>query len=344
MRISIIVPVYNAEKYIRRCVDSLIGQTYKELEILLIHTESGDQAGKICDDYAKRDNRVKVVHNRETSISGARNTGLSLSTGEYILFVDSDDWLEENCCGEIIRKGMESQADIVIFDFYRNTGMEEMAVHLFKSDSLVWEGEEIKQLQLDLLTGKYDPQMECGFGNNLTAVWGKLFKRSVVTGKAAFYEVERAEDLLFDLEAFAHAFKVVYIRENYYHYRVIKTSTSWRFHEFDDYSVFNKVWEAFIKREAEQDRRFRDGLEMRKAGQMTGILQGSVFHPDNPDSWQEKRRKYYLLRKEYLPSICYVLDYSLEGKPRKYLLWTVRHNCFMMSYLLCMWKRRVMFR
>ena len=93
-KISVIVPVYNVEKYINRCVDSIINQTYKNLEIILVDDGSPDNCGKICDEYAKKDGRIKVVHKENGGVSSARNIGLDIATGDYIGFIDSDDYIE----------------------------------------------------------------------------------------------------------------------------------------------------------------------------------------------------------------------------------------------------------
>lgn len=111
--ISVIVPVYKVEKYIDRCVGSLIGQTYKNIEIILIDDGSPDNSGKICDEYAKKDNRIKVIHKKNEGVSRARNEGLKIASGEYIAFVDSDDWIERNMYEEMIACAKEKDVDIV---------------------------------------------------------------------------------------------------------------------------------------------------------------------------------------------------------------------------------------
>lgn len=344
MKVSIIVPVYHAEKYIRQCVDSLQKQTYQNIEIILVHTCSGDASGVICDEYGARDARIKIIHTEKAGISRARNIGIEAASGDYLLFVDSDDWLDKKCCEEALEASLRHQADIVLFDFYKNDGKEQSLGHLFRTGFMRWEKEDIKKLQLDLLTGIFDDQLEQKRGNNLTAVWGKLFKKSIIDKKVSFYEVDRAEDLLFDLEAFSQASKIIYIRKNYYHYRITDTSATWRFHAAENYSLFNTVWENFIRSEKAYGEFFKQGLEIRKTGQLTGILQGNVFHPDNPEHLYEKRKRYLQLREEYLPSISYVLKEKMESGLRKYLLLAVRWNCFFLSYGLCVLKRRYLFR
>ena len=93
-KISVIVPVYNTEEYLHRCIDSILGQTYPNLEILLINDGSTDNSGKICEDYARKDTRIKVIHQENKGQSAARNVGLNAATGEYVNFIDSDDWID----------------------------------------------------------------------------------------------------------------------------------------------------------------------------------------------------------------------------------------------------------
>ena len=95
--ISVIVPVYNVEKYLDRCIDSIVNQTYRNLEIILVDDGSPDNCPKMCDDWAKKDGRIKVIHKENGGLSSARNAGLDICIGEYIHFVDSDDWLELSC-------------------------------------------------------------------------------------------------------------------------------------------------------------------------------------------------------------------------------------------------------
>ena len=95
-KISVIVPVYNVENYLRRCVDSIINQTYKNLEIILVDDGSPDNCPVICDEYAQKDSRIKVIHKENGGLSSARNCGMDMATGEYIGFVDGDDWIESD--------------------------------------------------------------------------------------------------------------------------------------------------------------------------------------------------------------------------------------------------------
>ena len=113
--ISVIVPVYNVEKYLRKCVDSIVNQTYKNLEIILVDDGSPDNCGKICDEFAEMDNRVMVIHKENGGLSSARNAGLDIATGEYITFVDSDDYIENDTYEKVVVAINKFDSDLIFF-------------------------------------------------------------------------------------------------------------------------------------------------------------------------------------------------------------------------------------
>ena len=146
-KVSVIVPVYNADKYLHQCVDSILAQTFTNIEVLLIDDGSLDDSGKICDDYAQKDSRVRVLHKENGGVAAARQTGLDASTGDYIIQFDSDDYVESNIIELLVKKVMEEEADIVICDYdnvYENNSLPmhvnppltniELICKLFKGD------------------------------------------------------------------------------------------------------------------------------------------------------------------------------------------------------------------
>jgi glycosyltransferase involved in cell wall biosynthesis len=116
--ISVIVPVYMVEEYLRQCLDSLIHQTYKDIEIILVDDGSPDHCGEICEEYAKKDARIIVIHQENGGLSAARNAGLDIAKGEYIMFVDSDDWVEPTYCEKALKAILEHQVDLAIMGFF----------------------------------------------------------------------------------------------------------------------------------------------------------------------------------------------------------------------------------
>lgn len=163
--ISVIVPIYNVENYLPRCVDSIINQEYKNLEIILVDDGSPDNSSQICEEYAKKDNRVKVIHKENGGLSDARNAGMKIATGEYVSFIDSDDWVDAQFISTLY-EGIKGGADIAecatrLFDDNDNTlstrGSKEGKIS--RSDALA---------KLITENGVYQ------------TVWNKLYKRSMI--------------------------------------------------------------------------------------------------------------------------------------------------------------------
>ena len=120
-KISVIVPVYKAEEYLHRCVDSILAQSFTGFELILINDGSPDNSGAICDEYAQKDNRVKVIHKENGGVASARQCGIDNATGEYTIHADPDDWVEPTMLEELYNKAVEENADMVVCDFYVNT-------------------------------------------------------------------------------------------------------------------------------------------------------------------------------------------------------------------------------
>lgn len=120
-KISIIVPIYKAETTIQKCIDSLLSQTFKDFEAILVDDGSPDRCGEICDEYARQDNRIKVIHKHNGGVSSARQCGIGHTQGEYTIHADPDDWVEPEMLESLYNKAVEDNADIVICDFYENT-------------------------------------------------------------------------------------------------------------------------------------------------------------------------------------------------------------------------------
>ena len=120
--VSIIIPVYNAQKNLGRCVESVLNQTYKDFELLLLDDGSTDNSGKICNKYAEEDIRVRVIHKENSGVSDTRNQGIAMAKGEYLQFIDSDDWITQDATARFVRMAQEYPCDMVIADFYRVIG------------------------------------------------------------------------------------------------------------------------------------------------------------------------------------------------------------------------------
>ena len=129
-KLSVIVPIYNVEQYLKKCLNSIVNQTYKDLEIILVDDGSPDGCPQLCDEYASLDNRIKVIHKKNGGLSSARNAGLDIATGDYVTFVDSDDYLETDIYEKVINIFEDHSADIVSM----RTQLVDQKYNVIKSD------------------------------------------------------------------------------------------------------------------------------------------------------------------------------------------------------------------
>ena len=207
--VTVIIPVYNVEKYLKRCVDSLIKQTYKNLEIILIDDGSTDNSGYLCDEIIKKDSRLKVVHKKNGGLSTARNTGLKIARGQYITFVDSDDWIEFDTYEYCIKLIKSNQADCIEF----NTIMVQSNEPVIQKEKLqIFEGKDILEYYMlsSTKTGNY-------------SVCCCLFPRDAIK-KLRFREGKVNEDIDFKYKALKNCKKIIV--SNLYKYYYFQSGNS----------------------------------------------------------------------------------------------------------------------
>lgn len=222
--ISVIVPIYNGKAYIHRCVDSIINQTFSDLEIILVDDGSTDGCSDICDDYAKEDERIKVIHQENQGLSAARNAGVKLSTSPYIAFVDCDDYISLTMYEGLIYLIKKTKADIACcnVDVFDDLGHKRY-FNPNITDSAIWRGQDIFHYHV--------------VGENRfisTAAWDKLYKREIVLSKL-FEPGQMYEDLRVMSHWLTKCKKVAYTGQAFYHYYDNRNSLTHGLH-------FNKKW------------------------------------------------------------------------------------------------------
>ena len=222
-KISIIVPVYNVEKYLKECIESLINQTYKDLEILLIDDGSKDNSGKICDEYANKDKRIKVIHQENSGVSKTRNYGIELATGDYVMFVDSDDWLEENTCELLIKEIKTQNKDMIIFNFCKE--FENKCIRNANYQNIS-DDFDIKKIQAKILAPTMNVPGIAGKGYSLAV--NKIILKDVIKNNRFLFEGKKSvyEDGLFYYLLLENKIKIGFLNEYLYHYRIIPSSLS----------------------------------------------------------------------------------------------------------------------
>ena len=207
--ISIIVPVYKVETYLPTCIDSIINQTYKNIEIILADDGSPDNCPDICDEYAKRDSRIKVIHKENGGLSDARNAGLEIAAGDYIGFVDSDDYIASDMYETLLNEAENNEAEIVMCRAY----------NVYDDDTTHYPTEK-KEIQMfsgnDILSALYDKQLD-------NFAWNKFYKRSLFD-KIRYPKGKIYEDLFTTYKLLDMCNKVVLDNSRLYYYRIRKDS------------------------------------------------------------------------------------------------------------------------
>lgn len=202
--VSIVVPVYGVELYLRECLDSLLNQTYENIEVILVDDESPDKCPRICDEYAKKDNRVKVIHQKNGGAGNARNTGLAHIHGEYVCFVDSDDYVAENYIESLITGLNQEDADIAVSGFY-TMYVDEMIASSRVETKVSYSNTEYLRYFLQ--------DWSCSL------IWNKIFKADLLED-IRFVEGRKIDDEFFTYQTVIKAKKIVYVDECLYYYRM----------------------------------------------------------------------------------------------------------------------------
>ena len=210
MKYSVIIPVYNVENYLSRCIDSLLAQNYVDLEILLIDNGSGDQSGQICEDYATQFSNITAYHIPNKGVGSARNFGLSKAKGEFICFVDADDYLVGNLFSDV-ESQLDSQLDLVVFSYYNS--IEKNLSEIDRSAKILpTEGKKDKSDFIALF-------QELWLTDMMYTVWNKIYRKEFLEEHQIVFEsYELGEDVRFNLSVYQHVNKVFLVKSAYYVY------------------------------------------------------------------------------------------------------------------------------
>ncbi|GAB6435265.1 hypothetical protein bcgnr5372_55270 [Bacillus luti] len=217
-KVSVIIPVYNAEKYITQCIESLLSQTLQECEFIFVNDGSKDTSRKIIERYQKLDNRIKLVNQKNQGVSIARNKGLQIAIGEYIGFVDADDYIEPDMYEVLYNSAKQSNCDVVISNFkWEIEGHKIITKYSFPID-IVLKTDYIEQDLLPYFLKE----------DNLNTVWNKIYRNNLMKGINVKFpeEVVLGEDGMFNIQFFSNATSVVYIDYTGYHYREVAGSAT----------------------------------------------------------------------------------------------------------------------
>lgn len=248
--VSIIVPVYRTERYLDQCVQSLLSQTYHNLEILLIDDGSPDSCPLLCEQYAASDARVRVIHKENGGLSSAREAGIAAAAGDYVMVVDSDDWIDSGTVACCLNRAIADQADCVLFAYTREYPHASIPNPLFASD-FTYPAEEAEAKIHRRLVGPLGAELSRPEKvDNLVSVCMKLYKAETIRRGRIVSEriVGTSEDTLFNLYALENC-SISYVNQCFYHYRKSNAQSITAQYKADlaeKWDVLYQIFQAYI--------------------------------------------------------------------------------------------------
>ncbi len=300
--ISVIVPVYNVEKYLDRCIESIVNQTYKNLEIILVDDGSPDNCSAMCDEWAKKDERIKVIHKENGGGATARNMALDIAAGDYISFVDSDDVIQQEFYDILTEVLLKNDCDIVECDYITEDRLEKQnnpdIIGVFNTH------ESMKQH----ISGRYCSSL----------IWNKLYRKEVVEN-VRFVPGKLIDDEFFTYRVLGNSKKTVIIDSKLYYYRQQDDSVMHR-----AYSTKRLVAiEAKVERFKYISEKFPDLADIARVN----IAGSCIFHGQmvlKNLKGEEKKKSFDYLRKNYKE--CNISLYDINNKPLKHKMWFILAN------------------
>lgn len=240
-KVSVIIPCYGVEKYLDRCMESVMNQTLHDIEIILVDDGSPDRVPEMCDEYARRDPRIKVIHKANAGLGYARNSGLDIATGEYVAFVDSDDYIDLRMYEALYTTAKKSHCDVVYCGFHHEgaSGFWQKSEEV--SELQEWQGDKIKIFMLDMVASHHSVNSERRY---YMSVWHSIYKLNAIQTNNIRFLSERevaSEDIPFQVDFLKSVSKVAYLPENYYYYCSNSTSLTATY-KSEKYDRFKKLY------------------------------------------------------------------------------------------------------
>lgn len=275
--ISIIVPIYNVEKYLANCLESLLAQTHTELEVILVNDGSKDHSLEICKTYAEQDKRIVVIDKVNEGVSIARNTGLEAATGDYVAFIDPDDWIEPEAYASMLSQLKKWESPVCLCNFYKDTKRKSQP-KCFEFTSEVLQGDEVREQLVNNMIGM--PDLLPKYVYVMGSVWRGLYSRSFLNdNKLRFVpRLTIMEDLVFMVQTLLKCDKVAIDQGIWYHYVQHSASSLHTYNGqlWEDQLVVYELLEQSLK-EAQLEGDMRNRLDIRYIGMVLTAIKNETY-------------------------------------------------------------------
>ncbi len=323
--VSIIVPIYNVDNhYLKQCIDSLINQTLKAIQIILVDDGSPKiENGNLCDFYAKKDERIIVIHKENGGLCSARNTGFKMATGEYFTFVDGDDWLSNDMCEIMYNTAKKYNVDMVVCRSVRE--FKNKTSHFkYKYDvNTIYDKKQCKILQRDVLD----------FNANNASVTAKLINLKKIKENNLFHDEELkqgAEGIEFNIRLYEYINNVVFIENEFYHYRYNEDSITNSFNLENQYLIL-KCFEKIKSKINQDDFLMMNMFYYRMYFVIVTTAISGFFNPTNNDSFFKIRKdfKKYLKEKLVIETLSNKKVFYKLDNQRKIIIFFIKMHCFL---------------
>lgn len=311
IKVSIIVPCYNVEKYLTACLESLISQTYSNIEIIAVNDGSTDQTSDILEKYANY-SQIKVINQQNTGLSGARNTGIKHAVGEYLCFVDSDDWIENDTIEKAIQSIGNTNEDVVLWGYIKEFSHSSV-LQLLSSEKEVYSEKNIHLLYQRIVGPVREQLHHPEFVDSYITAWGKLYKASIIKkNRIEFVSTKKigTEDLLFNVQYFAYVKSAVILPDCLNHYRKNNSSSltsTYKAKLFTQWTLLQDlIWDK-IQGNSLLEEAYYNRIACTMIGLGLNELSAELSYKEHKKNimmiWKTERyqKAFYLLKYAYLP-------------------------------------------
>lgn len=339
--VTVVIPVYNVERWLDRCVRSVVNQTYQDLEIILVDDQSPDSCPKMCEEWSQKDARIKVIHKKNAGLGMARNTGIANASGKYICFVDSDDYIEENTVEECVRAAEREQADAVCYgnDKVLQTGkvVDRRRPSAPKS---VYSGEEIMSVLLPMMLGS-NPKTGEDWKLSLSSCFCLFAMKPIIENNWRFVSEREiiSEDYYSVLKLYQYLQKVVILDEIFYHYTTNPTSLTQTFRK----DRYEKIRCFYIKmQDLAQEMGVAQELDDGMCTTFLGLTIGCMKQIVSSDECIKQKKTYLsqILSDDIFHKALKSHDFSGESIKKRVLYWSCLHRLVCVAYWI-IWLREL---